>query len=257
MINFVLVWLPQYLPLLLKGTLVTVELTCLSMFFALVLGILVALGRGSGIPWLRWILAVYLEIWRDVPLVVQLFIIYFTLPEIGIRMPAFWAGVLGLSLNLGAYLSEVFRAAIAAIAAGQRDAGKSLGMSIVSLSADYSAASISDRTSHNHGIRYFSLERLFSGVVYLGKRAIAQWNDHNRRDVRQHARIYSCRSNLLCDEFRRLAASEMARAAIDSGVSEASDEGGSARRGVETEYSLLGPGESGSWHLIQDEDARG
>jgi His/Glu/Gln/Arg/opine family amino acid ABC transporter permease subunit len=133
MINFVLVWLPQYLPLLLKGTLVTVELTCLSMFFALVLGILVALGRGSGIPWLRWILAVYLEIWRDVPLVVQLFIIYFTLPEIGIRMPAFWAGVLGLSLNLGAYLSEVFRAAIAAIAAGQRDAGKSLGMSIVSV----------------------------------------------------------------------------------------------------------------------------
>lgn len=133
MINFVLVWLPQYLPLLLKGTLVTVELTCLSMFFALVLGILVALGRGSGIPWLRWILAVYLEIWRDVPLVVQLFIIYFTLPEIGIRMPAFWAGVLGLSLNLGAYLSEVFRAAIAAIAAGQRDAGISLGMSIVSV----------------------------------------------------------------------------------------------------------------------------
>jgi len=133
MIDFVTVWLPQYLPLLLKGTLVTLELTGLSMSLALVIGILVALGRGSSIPWLRRVLGAYLEIWRDVPLVVQLFIIYFTLPEIGIRMPAFWAGVLGLSLNLGAYLSEVFRAAISAIAPGQRDAGISLGMSIVAV----------------------------------------------------------------------------------------------------------------------------
>jgi polar amino acid transport system permease protein len=133
MIDFITVWLPQYLPLLLKGTLVTLELTGLSMAFALVIGILVALGRGSNIRWLRWILGGYLEIWRDVPLVVQLFIIYFTLPQIGIRMPAFWAGVLGLSLNLGAYLSEVFRAAISAIAVGQRDAGTSLGMSVVAV----------------------------------------------------------------------------------------------------------------------------
>jgi His/Glu/Gln/Arg/opine family amino acid ABC transporter permease subunit len=132
-INFVTVWLPQYLPLLLRGTLITVELTCLSMALALVIGMFVALGRGSDTPWLRRILGAYLELWRDIPLVVQLFIIYFTLPEIGIRIPAFWAGVLGLSLNLGAYLSEVFRAAIAAIALGQRDAAISLGMSRIAM----------------------------------------------------------------------------------------------------------------------------
>jgi len=128
-IDFIQNWLPQYLPLLLRGALVTIELTCLSMVFALAIGLLVALGRRSGPPVLQWVLAAYLEIWRDVPLVVQLFIIYFTLPNIGLSIPAFWAGVLGLSINLGAYLSEVIRAAIAAIPPGQTDAAISLGMS--------------------------------------------------------------------------------------------------------------------------------
>ena len=93
MIDFIQKWLPQYLPLLLRGVLVTIELTCLSMVFALAIGLLVALGRRSGPPVLQWVLAAYLEIWRDVPLVVQLFIIYFTLPNIGLSIPAFWAGV--------------------------------------------------------------------------------------------------------------------------------------------------------------------
>jgi ABC-type amino acid transport system permease subunit len=56
-------------------------------------------------------------------------VIYFTLPEIGITLPGFWAGILGLSLNLGAYMSEVFRAAILSVDAGQRAAGLSIGMS--------------------------------------------------------------------------------------------------------------------------------
>jgi ABC-type amino acid transport system permease subunit len=64
-----------------------------------------------------------------VPLVVQLLIIYFSLPQIGLSLPGFWAGVLGLSLNLGAYLSEVFRAAIQSIDGGQREAGLTIGMS--------------------------------------------------------------------------------------------------------------------------------
>jgi ABC-type amino acid transport system permease subunit len=56
-------------------------------------------------------------------------VLYFSLPEIGITLPGFWAGVLGLSLNVGAYLSEVFRAAIISIDVGQKDAGLSIGMS--------------------------------------------------------------------------------------------------------------------------------
>jgi polar amino acid transport system permease protein len=71
----------------------------------------------------------YVEVWRDVPLIVQLMVIYFTLPSIDVTLPGFWAGVLGLSLNLGAYLSEVFRAAILSVNEGERMAGLSLGMS--------------------------------------------------------------------------------------------------------------------------------
>jgi His/Glu/Gln/Arg/opine family amino acid ABC transporter permease subunit len=131
--EFWFVSLPTYLPFLLKGALVTLELTLSSMIFALIVGLLVALGRLSRIPALDWLLRAYVEIFRDVPLIVQLLVIYFTLPEIGVRLPAFTAAVVGLSLNLGAYLSEVFRAAIISIDVGQRDAGTSIGMSRVTV----------------------------------------------------------------------------------------------------------------------------
>ena len=129
MYNFVFVLIPQYMPLLLQGAVVTIQLSLLRMAFGVVIGLLVALGRLTGIRPLDWVLHTYLEIWRNVPLIVQLLVIYFTLPEIGIRLPGFWAGVLGLSLNLGAYLSEVFRAAIGSVDKGQVDAAISIGMS--------------------------------------------------------------------------------------------------------------------------------
>jgi His/Glu/Gln/Arg/opine family amino acid ABC transporter permease subunit len=120
---------PTYLPLLLKGALVTVELSVVSMAIAIVLGLLVALGRISRSRFLRLPLSLYVELMRNIPLVVQLLVIYFTLPQIGIRFPPFAAGVVGLSLNLSAYLSEVFRAAIISITKGQREAAISIGMS--------------------------------------------------------------------------------------------------------------------------------
>jgi len=129
--EFFFVLVPKYLPFLLEGALVTVELSVISMSIAIVLGLLVAVGRLSGIRALDWLLQVYVEVWRNVPLIVQLLLIYFTLPEVGLTLPAFWAGVLGLSLNLGAYLSEVFRAAIGSVDKGQRDAAISIGMSRV------------------------------------------------------------------------------------------------------------------------------
>ncbi|MER8691113.1 ABC transporter permease subunit [Mesorhizobium sp. M1136] len=70
------------------------------MVSGIVIGLAVALGRISGSRVLNGILLTYVEIWRDVPLIVQLLVIYFTLPTIGISLPGFWAGVLGLSLNL-------------------------------------------------------------------------------------------------------------------------------------------------------------
>jgi polar amino acid transport system permease protein len=129
MVEYFTVTVPKYLPFLLSGAVVTLELSFISMALSFVIGLLVALGRLSGLRGLDWALRTYVEIWRDVPLIVQLLVIYFTLPEIGISLPAFLAGIIGLSLNLGAYLSEVFRAAITAIDKGQRDAAVSIGMS--------------------------------------------------------------------------------------------------------------------------------
>lgn len=121
--------IPEHFPYLLEGAVVTLELSILSMAIGILLGLVIALGRLSGRWWLEWPLRAYVEIWRDVPLIVQLLVIYFTLPTIGIVLPGFWAGILGLSLNMGAYLSEVFRAAIQSIDPGQREAGLSIGMS--------------------------------------------------------------------------------------------------------------------------------
>lgn len=129
MYDFFFVLIPRYFPFLLQGAVVTLELSVLSMACGIVLGLAVALGRLTGRRVLDWPLTVYIEVWRAVPLIVQLLVIYFTLPEIGVRLSGFWAGVLGLTLNLAAYLSEVFRAAIMSIDDGQRLAGLSIGMS--------------------------------------------------------------------------------------------------------------------------------
>ncbi len=129
MYEFFLVLIPKYMPFLLEGALVTVQLALVSMAAGIFLGICVALGRLSTIRAVRWPLSIYVEVWRDVPLIVQLLVIYFTLPQIGLSLPAFAAGCLGLSLNIGAYLSEVFRAAIISVDPGQKDGGISIGMS--------------------------------------------------------------------------------------------------------------------------------
>jgi polar amino acid transport system permease protein len=127
--DFLFKQIPEHFPFLLQGALVTVELSLVSMSLGMILGLAVAIGRLSHFAWIRWPLNVFVEVWRDTPLIVQLLVIYFTLPEIGVVLPGFWAGVLGLTLNLAAYLSEVFRSAISAVDPGQRAAGISLGMS--------------------------------------------------------------------------------------------------------------------------------
>lgn len=119
----------EYFPFLLTGAKVTLELSLISMVGGMVLGFLAAIGRLLESRFIRWPLEAYVEIWRDTPLIVQLLLIYFSLPEFGIVLSGFWAGVLGLTLNLSAYLSEVYRAAIMAVDPGQRAAAVSLGMS--------------------------------------------------------------------------------------------------------------------------------
>ena len=118
------------LPLLLKGAILTLKLTALALLLGVPLGLLIALMRLSGLVPVRMVATWYVEVMRGTPLLIQILIIYFVLgtPEIGVNLPAFWAGVAALSLNAAAYISEIFRAGIQSIDAGQMEAARALGM---------------------------------------------------------------------------------------------------------------------------------
>lgn len=116
-------------PLLLRAAEVTVLLAVCSMPLAIVAGILIAVGRLYGPRWLRPILTCYVEMIRGTPLVLQLYVIFFLLPELGLFLPKLAAGILGLALNYSAYEAEIYRAGLQAIPRGQMEAALSLGMS--------------------------------------------------------------------------------------------------------------------------------
>ena len=126
-------FLADILPYLLRGAVTTVQLTVVSMALALVAGLVLALMRLSRSRPFRLLSGAYIEIIRGTPLLVQLFIIYYGLPQYGIRLEAFAAGVIGLSMNYSAYLAEVYRAGILAIDKGQWEAGGSIGLSRAAL----------------------------------------------------------------------------------------------------------------------------
>ncbi|MDY0394988.1 amino acid ABC transporter permease [Virgibacillus halophilus] len=118
----------ESLPILIKATMVTVLLAVVSVCFALLLGFFTALARISNIKVLKMIGSVYISIFRGTPLLVQIFVIYYGLPQIDIELSPITSGVLALSLNAGSYLSESFRAAILAVDKGQMEAAVSMGM---------------------------------------------------------------------------------------------------------------------------------
>ncbi|MGC3960674.1 MAG: ABC transporter substrate-binding protein/permease [Verrucomicrobiota bacterium] len=120
---------PKYLPLLLRGAVTTVELSVLGMILAIIVGLVVVLLRLYAIAPVRWLAQAYVEIFRGTPLLIQLFIIYYGLPELGIRLNAFLAGIIGLGLNYAASEAENYRAGIQAIPRGQMEAAHALGMS--------------------------------------------------------------------------------------------------------------------------------
>ncbi|MEK6738661.1 MAG: ABC transporter substrate-binding protein/permease [Planctomycetota bacterium] len=118
-----------FLPTLLKGAMVTVGVSLLSMILAVSLGLLLTLMRLYGNKWLQGMAVAYIEIYRGTPLLIQLYILYYGLPNIGITMSAFVAAVLGLGMNYAAYETEIYRACIQAIHKGQTEAAQALGMS--------------------------------------------------------------------------------------------------------------------------------
>ena len=115
--------------LLLRGAGMTLLLTFLTLLIGTPSGLLIALARISKIPFLKQICVFYVEIVRGTPLLMQIYVIYFVLPAIGINIPSFLAGVIALSLNAAAYISEIFRAGIESIDTGQMEAARALGMS--------------------------------------------------------------------------------------------------------------------------------
>lgn len=120
--------LQQAAPVMLRGTGYTLLFALSSMIGGLILGFLIAVARV--IPWraLQWPATVYVSLMRGTPLLVQIFVVYYGLPSIGVEFSPLTAGILTLSLNAGAYLSECLRGAILDISKGQWNASYSLGM---------------------------------------------------------------------------------------------------------------------------------
>jgi len=118
----------QKFPILLDGCWVTLEISFLSLLLGLIFGIAGALCRISSHRLLSSIAFLYVWVIRGTPVLVQLFILYFALPQIGIRLSSMTAGVLGLAVNTGAYITEIIRAGIQAVDKGQMEAALSLGM---------------------------------------------------------------------------------------------------------------------------------
>lgn len=121
----------DFLPFILMGVPVTLEVTVLAMAVALPVSLVLALGRNARSPWLRWPAGFVIELFRGSSALVQLFWAYYVLPFFGINLPALAAGVLVLGLNEGSYFSEVVRAGLNAVSAGQREAALTLGFSPV------------------------------------------------------------------------------------------------------------------------------
>ena len=118
---------------MLDGLGLTLELSLVTMVSGLVIGMAGAAGRVYGPSWLRAAIAVYVEVIRNTPLIVQLFLIFFGLPSAGVKFDANTAAMVALSINLGAYSIEIIRAGLQAIPRSQIEAGQSLGLSGVQI----------------------------------------------------------------------------------------------------------------------------
>jgi polar amino acid transport system permease protein len=118
-----------YLHMLLRGAAITVQASFLSLLFGTILGIFVGAVRVAPFGPLRSLASAYIYVIRGTPLLIQLFLIYFGLPSLGLNLPAFSAGVIGLTINSSGYVGEIVRGGIEAVPKGQWEASKVLGLS--------------------------------------------------------------------------------------------------------------------------------
>ncbi|MDO3444454.1 ectoine/hydroxyectoine ABC transporter permease subunit EhuD [Agrobacterium sp. V1] len=123
-----LTYTTSILPIILIGLMVTLKAAAAGFAIALVLGLVFALLRRSRVKLISWPTALVVEFLRDTPLLVQLFFLYYVLPDFGIVLPAFLTGALALGLQYAAYTSEVYRGGIEAVHHGQWEAATALNL---------------------------------------------------------------------------------------------------------------------------------
>ena len=126
LLNFGQLW--PYADLLLIGVANTLLIMLICGVLGLAMAIVLAELRRSGPKWLRWLISAYVEVIRDTPFLVQLFFIYFGLPGLGLRIEAWNAAAIALTLNAGAYFTEIIRAGLEATPSGQLEAARALGL---------------------------------------------------------------------------------------------------------------------------------
>ncbi len=124
--RFGVLW--RYTDEIVEGVLLTLQLSAVTMSIGLLIGLAVAIGSAGTSPVIRGICRVYVEAIRNTPLLVQLFIVFFGLPSLGVRLNANDAAMVALSINLGAYCAEIFRAGFESIRPAQIEAGRALGL---------------------------------------------------------------------------------------------------------------------------------
>jgi polar amino acid transport system permease protein len=118
----------EWMPLLLRGAWVTIQLTVIGCILAVIFAFIAAFGKMSAIRPVRWLAIAYIEVFRGTSALVQLFWLFFVLPQFGVTLPPFLVAVLALGLNVGAYGSEVVRGAILGVQRGQWEAATALNM---------------------------------------------------------------------------------------------------------------------------------
>ena len=118
----------QYGPSLLRGFGVTILCWLLGTVFGMALGLVIALIQRYGPRWVGWIIQIYIEVIRGTPFLVQLFVLYYGGPLIGLRLDALPAGLLGLTIYGSPYFAEIFRSGFRAVPVGQLEAARAIGM---------------------------------------------------------------------------------------------------------------------------------
>ncbi|WP_143608971.1 MULTISPECIES: amino acid ABC transporter permease [Thermosipho] len=156
----------ENLPFLLLGAWDTLKLTFFSVLIGLILGTFIGMGRLSKLKVINIPSTVYVEFLRGTPLLVQISIVYFGLPQLGIQLEAYPAAIVALGLNSGAYIAEIVRAGIQSIPKGQYEAARSLGM------------------SHFQTMRYIILPQAFKNILpALGNEFITLTKDSSLASI--------------------------------------------------------------------------